>query len=356
MGLGKTLTTIALIASLPPTRCPAERVKFGDSARSSPGDVQDTNDTRDSKGSGGFGCRKRNSSGSDSSRGRRNSSGSGRGKHGGNGSGRTRKARIARNPPPARSRRRAADSQSDSDSFTELLPAKRVCRTRSASQAPRNPPLSASSLDSESSALSDSDYLTDDPLDYAARRSRPRSRVVRADLASNSESESSDTEDSFSDGNAGGYESDGRPMTPPPEFDNLPTKNKVACERRFGESYRGRYAGNTLIVCPLSTMSNWEEQVATHVRARGMSVYAYHGNTRTRSARRLCHYDVVLTTFNVLQSEYARETRQLLLAETAHVAAGVLDSSSEEESSTRTFQVPADPYVSPLQAVHWHRV
>ncbi|PIA14927.1 hypothetical protein COEREDRAFT_21076, partial [Coemansia reversa NRRL 1564] len=96
--------------------------------------------------------------------------------------------------------------------------------------------------------------------------------------------------------------------------------------RRFSENYRGRYAGGTLIVCPLSTMGNWEEQVVTHVRAQALSIHAYHGHTRCKNPKKLCHYDVVLTTFNVLQAD------------------------------TKLFQVPDDPYVSPLLAVRWHRV
>ncbi|KAJ2186827.1 hypothetical protein EV181_003095 [Coemansia sp. RSA 532] len=365
MGLGKTLSTISLIAQLPPSRRPGERVKFGGtvSSTSSPkrfSDVSRGKRTAVGRRKQAVASRRKQkapnrkpASGSSSTRSQ----------------GTSQKPRIAHNSRPSRSRRRAVKSGSDSDSFTELPPAKRTRQSRAASQAPVN------------SVLSDSDDLTDDPLSFVAAPSGSRPQLVRPDLSSDysSSSSSSDVDGSYNGGSARikarseslsdnddgsgldesdpGYESDGRPMTPPPEFDNLPTKNKVACERRFSDNYHGRYAGNTLIVCPLSTMSNWEEQIATHVRARGMSVYAYHGNTRTRSVRRLCHYDVVLTTFNVLQSEYTRETRQLLAEETAGQVAGsrMFDSSSEEESSTKTFQVPDHPYVSPLQSVHWHR-
>ncbi|KAJ2543519.1 hypothetical protein GGF49_002018 [Coemansia sp. RSA 1853] len=365
MGLGKTLSTIALIARLPPSRRPGERVKFGGAASSTSSpkrfsDVSRRKRTTTSRGKNTAASRRKHKAPN-----RKTASGSSSTRS----QGTSQKPRIARNSRPSRSRRRVVESKSDSDSFTELPPAKRTRQSRAASQAPVN------------SVLSDSEDLTDDPLSFVAAPSGSRPQLVRPDLSSDysSSSSSSDVDGSYNGGSARikshsesvsdnddgsssdesdpGYESDGRPMTPPPEFDNLPTKNKVACERRFSDNYHGRYAGNTLIVCPLSTMSNWEEQIATHVRARGMSVYAYHGNTRTRSVRRLCHYDVVLTTFNVLQSEYTRETRQLLAEETAVPVTGprAFDSSSEEESSTKTFQVPDYPYVSPLQSVHWHR-
>ncbi|KAI8320082.1 hypothetical protein GQ54DRAFT_247980, partial [Martensiomyces pterosporus] len=104
-----------------------------------------------------------------------------------------------------------------------------------------------------------------------------------------------------------------------------PTK-KEACERTFDASYHGRYAGGTLIICPLSTMGNWEEQISTHVSPHSLSVHPYHGSTRAKNPKKLCKYDVVLTTYNVLQSD------------------------------RKLYKVPEDPYVSPLQAVHWHRV
>ncbi|KAJ2686152.1 hypothetical protein GGH99_003562 [Coemansia sp. RSA 1285] len=80
---------------------------------------------------------------------------------------------------------------------------------------------------------------------------------------------------------------DDRPMTPPPEFDNPPTKKKEECERRFSENYHGRYAGGTLIVCPLSTMSNWEDQIKMHVEANHLRVYPYHGSSRHKNPKKL---------------------------------------------------------------------
>lgn len=36
----------------------------------------------------------------------------------------------------------------------------------------------------------------------------------------------------------------------------------------------------TLIVCPLSTVSNWEDQIQSHVKRGALSVYVYHGASR----------------------------------------------------------------------------
>jgi hypothetical protein len=46
----------------------------------------------------------------------------------------------------------------------------------------------------------------------------------------------------------------------------------------------------TLIVCPLSTITNWEEQLAVHVRSGTLSVYVYHGASRCQDIKSLCNY------------------------------------------------------------------
>ncbi|KAI8826891.1 SNF2 family N-terminal domain-containing protein [Fimicolochytrium jonesii] len=63
----------------------------------------------------------------------------------------------------------------------------------------------------------------------------------------------------------------------------------------------------TLIVCPLSTVSNWEEQIASHAKENSLSVYVYHGPQRRQDPEFLRHYDVVLTTYNVLGLEFGRD-------------------------------------------------
>lgn len=88
----------------------------------------------------------------------------------------------------------------------------------------------------------------------------------------------------------------------------------------------------TLIVCPLSTVQNWESQIDEHVQhkdgaaaqlkagnvAEGaaagvatslLSVYVYHGNNRLTDIEALANHDVVITTYSLLGSEYSRQNR-----------------------------------------------
>ena len=60
----------------------------------------------------------------------------------------------------------------------------------------------------------------------------------------------------------------------------------------------------TLIVCPLSVMSNWEHQIATHTDG-SLKVVRYHGtNRRSIKPAAMAEADVVITTYGTLLSEW----------------------------------------------------
>ncbi|KAI0206329.1 SNF2 family N-terminal domain-containing protein [Astrocystis sublimbata] len=59
----------------------------------------------------------------------------------------------------------------------------------------------------------------------------------------------------------------------------------------------------TLLVCPLSTITNWEEQIRLHIKPGQMRYYIYHGSNRIKDASVLADYDMVLTTYGSVASE-----------------------------------------------------
>ncbi|USW47317.1 Putative helicase, Zinc finger, RING-type, Zinc finger, RING/FYVE/PHD-type, HIRAN [Septoria linicola] len=65
--------------------------------------------------------------------------------------------------------------------------------------------------------------------------------------------------------------------------------------------------GTTLIVAPLSVLSNWSGQAELHFQdGKGLSLYTYHGSGRVKmTAEQLGQYDLVVTTYGTLASEYA---------------------------------------------------
>ncbi|KAF9197512.1 hypothetical protein BGZ49_002013, partial [Haplosporangium sp. Z 27] len=65
----------------------------------------------------------------------------------------------------------------------------------------------------------------------------------------------------------------------------------------------------TLIICPLSTVQNWEEQFENHVLKDSLQVYVYHGGQRVTDPSFLARHDVVITTYNLLGTEYSKESK-----------------------------------------------
>ncbi|KAF9911873.1 hypothetical protein EC991_001777 [Linnemannia zychae] len=65
----------------------------------------------------------------------------------------------------------------------------------------------------------------------------------------------------------------------------------------------------TLIICPLSTVQNWEEQFEAHVKKGALQVYVYHGGQRVSDPNYLAKHDVVITTYNLLGTEYSKECK-----------------------------------------------
>lgn len=61
----------------------------------------------------------------------------------------------------------------------------------------------------------------------------------------------------------------------------------------------------TLIVCPTSTVKNWEDQIAQHVHPESMKFYVHHGSNREKDAFKMTSYDMVITTYGVVASEFS---------------------------------------------------
>ena len=57
---------------------------------------------------------------------------------------------------------------------------------------------------------------------------------------------------------------------------------------------------SNLVICPLSIISNWEEQIELHCKQGALSVYVYHGQKRSNVPSFLAAFDVVLTTYQTL--------------------------------------------------------
>jgi SWI/SNF-related matrix-associated actin-dependent regulator of chromatin subfamily A3 len=64
--------------------------------------------------------------------------------------------------------------------------------------------------------------------------------------------------------------------------------------------------GTTLIMAPVSVMSNWVQQVERHVKKEtGLKVLTYHGSNRKKmTPNEFAQYDIVVTSYGTLSTEY----------------------------------------------------
>ncbi|XP_005006780.1 helicase-like transcription factor isoform X2 [Cavia porcellus] len=61
----------------------------------------------------------------------------------------------------------------------------------------------------------------------------------------------------------------------------------------------------TLIICPLSVLSNWIDQLGQHIKPEvHLNFYVYYGPDRIRDPALLSKQDIVLTTYNILTHDY----------------------------------------------------
>ena len=65
------------------------------------------------------------------------------------------------------------------------------------------------------------------------------------------------------------------------------------------------FSRSTLIVVPLSVLSNWEKQIEDHVKPNALSYCVYYGTGRNMDAEALREYDVVITTYQTVVGEHS---------------------------------------------------
>ncbi|XP_004297995.1 PREDICTED: putative SWI/SNF-related matrix-associated actin-dependent regulator of chromatin subfamily A member 3-like 3-like [Fragaria vesca subsp. vesca] len=62
--------------------------------------------------------------------------------------------------------------------------------------------------------------------------------------------------------------------------------------------------GGTLVVCPLSLLSQWKDELETHSEPESVSVFVHYGGYKTTNPKAISVHDVVLTTYGVLAAAY----------------------------------------------------
>ncbi|KAL6653040.1 hypothetical protein ACP70R_011965 [Stipagrostis hirtigluma subsp. patula] len=84
------------------------------------------------------------------------------------------------------------------------------------------------------------------------------------------------------------------------ERDTRGLKDRAA---RSGTS-RSSIRGGTLIVCPMSLLGQWKDELEAHSAHGALSVFVHYGGDKTDNLLLMAQHDVVLTTYGVLSAAY----------------------------------------------------
>ncbi|ETW01509.1 hypothetical protein H310_06173 [Aphanomyces invadans] len=73
--------------------------------------------------------------------------------------------------------------------------------------------------------------------------------------------------------------------------------------KEINRADRNAVAGGTLIICPVIACMQWKSEIERFVEANHLTILVYHGPKRSNLTTHLASYDVVLTTYSILESE-----------------------------------------------------
>lgn len=110
--------------------------------------------------------------------------------------------------------------------------------------------------------------------------------------------------------------------------------------------------GCTLVVCPMSLLSQWDEQIQLHAGGV-LSTMVYYGQGRGKTARALKVHDVVLTTYGTLASEHSVQLA-IEAEELASASGGAKPKAPHAGALTSASAARRTP--PPLFATRWRRV
>ncbi|KAL1497383.1 hypothetical protein ABEB36_008363 [Hypothenemus hampei] len=68
-----------------------------------------------------------------------------------------------------------------------------------------------------------------------------------------------------------------------------------------------KYDGGSLIICPASLINQWSGEIENRLKRGLVSYYLYHGPKRETNVRRLIEYDIVITTYSIVNNESEKD-------------------------------------------------
>lgn len=63
----------------------------------------------------------------------------------------------------------------------------------------------------------------------------------------------------------------------------------------------------TLVICPVVALTQWQNEILKYTKPDSLSVTVYHGSSRITDAEELSKYDVVLTSYSIVETEWRHQ-------------------------------------------------
>ncbi|RLM66307.1 putative ATP-dependent helicase C17A2.12-like [Panicum miliaceum] len=125
-----------------------------------------------------------------------------------------------------------------------------------------------------------------------------------------------------------------------------------------------RHAAGTLVVCPASVLRQWANELSVKVmEGAKLSVFVYHGGSRTRDPNELAKYDVVVTTYMTVANEVPKansddDTKDSEMSGTCPelCVGGKRKRPKKKQSKAKKKNKPSNSDGGPLARVRWFRV
>ncbi|RLN92357.1 hypothetical protein BBJ28_00014154 [Nothophytophthora sp. Chile5] len=86
-------------------------------------------------------------------------------------------------------------------------------------------------------------------------------------------------------------------------LENIRLRDQFAKKKSAKSKGPALVRGGTLVVCPLVAVMQWKSEIERFVERDHLSIYIHHGPKRLDVAARIASYDIVLTTYSIIESE-----------------------------------------------------
>ncbi|KAH8008721.1 hypothetical protein HPB51_003368 [Rhipicephalus microplus] len=113
--------------------------------------------------------------------------------------------------------------------------------------------------------------------------------------------------------------------------------------------------GGTLVVCPLSLLHQWEEEVQRHLPGQ-WQVHVHHGRNRTVDPEELARCDLVVTTYDTISSDWARVDATGKSGQNCFSGSATVVQFCTQENADSNLVMIDVAELSPLFTVKWRRL